>query len=121
MKINKTEKNKGVSLIELSMAIIIISILVVFLIPNISLDTKTSKIVRAKSDLESIRNTILLYRVQANGHNPPSIDALVGKYLPQAPVDPWGSPYQLDAKSYEIYFIDRDTNKKFAIKYSNKN
>ena len=121
MNINRTDKNKAVSLIELSMAIIIISILVVFLIPNVSLTPKTTKAVRAKSELESIHNTILLYRVQSRGQNPPSIDALVGKYLPQAPVDPWGSPYQLDAKNYEIFFIDRDTNKKFAIKYSNKN
>lgn len=121
MKIYGSNKNKAVSFIELSIAIIIISILVVFLIPNISLDNKTSKVVRAKNDLESIRNTILLYRVQSRGQNPPSMEALVGKYLPEVPVDPWGSPYQLDARNYEIYFIDRDMNKKVAIRYSNKN
>ncbi|HNY11854.1 MAG TPA: hypothetical protein PKK26_09720 [Candidatus Wallbacteria bacterium] len=121
MNISRSDKNKAVSFIELSMAIIIISILVVFLIPNVSITSKTSKALRAKGDLESIHNAILLYRVQTRGQNPPSIDALVGKYLPVIPVDPWGAPYQLDAKSYEIFFIDRDISKKVAIKYSNKN
>lgn len=50
---------------------------------------------RARMDLDTIRNAVQLYESQ----NPPltgsSLEPLVGRYLQELPVDPWGREYLL--------------------------
>lgn len=111
------EMKKGFSLIELLVVITILSILVSFASLYYGNTANDARLVKARQDLESIKNAIKMYRVDTLGQYPPSIDALVGKYLSLRPVDPWGTPYKLDPVNLEIYCVPKASVPKVSLKY----
>ena len=96
MIINRISHKNGFSLIELMVVIMILSIMATFAMQYYPQTIEQAQITKARQDMEGIKNAIKMYTVQTGGQYPPGIDALVGKYLSTAPVDPWGTPYKLD-------------------------
>ena len=114
------DQKKGFSLIELLVVITILSILVSFAAMYYGSTAADARLVKARQDLESIKNAIKMYRVETRGQYPPSIDALVGKYLAIRPVDPWGSPYKLDPVNLEIYCVPKASTPRVSLRYGMK-
>lgn len=98
---------RGFSLIEIMVVVVILGILASIVVPKIMSRPDEARMVKAKQDILSIQNALDLYKLD-NG-NYPSTDqglaALVEKpdsnpiprdwkpYLKSLPNDPWGRPY----------------------------
>jgi len=107
----------GVSLVELMVVIAILGILMTFAVQFYGSTSNDARKVKAMNDMSGIKSAIKMFYVQSGGQYPPSIEALVGKYLPSLPIDPWGVPYKLDTVRQEIYCIDVKSAQKLPVKY----
>jgi len=102
-----TRKNKGFTLIEVMVVVVIMAILAAIVVPRIMSRPEQARVVKAKQDILAIENAMDLYRLD-NGFYPSTeqgINALVKEpstpptppnwngYLKQTPKDPWGHPY----------------------------
>jgi len=122
MKRVKPMKNIGsraTTFIEIMVVVAILSVLLAFVLNHYILVGAGARPVKAMSDLNSIKQTIKLFCVQS-GQYPPSVEALVGKYIPYLPVDPWGSPYKLDTQKLEIFCVNKDNGQRIALSYKMK-
>ena len=80
---------KGYSLIELMMAIAIVSILAAIATPNYMEYREEAKIAAAITEIRGLEKEITSYAID-HGVFPPNLDAIdFGELL-----DPWGTPYQ---------------------------
>lgn len=100
-------KQRGFSLIEIMVVVVILGILASIVVPKIISRPDEARVVKAKQDVLAIQNALDLYKLD-NG-NYPSTDqglrALVEKptsnpipndwkpYLKSVPKDPWGREY----------------------------
>lgn len=99
--------NKGFSLIEIMVVVVILGILASLVVPKIIHRPDEARIVKAKQDILAIQSALDLYKLD-NGVYPTTdqgIQALVEKpntnpepkdwkpYLQSAPKDPWGRDY----------------------------
>ncbi|EKD69069.1 MAG: hypothetical protein ACD_47C00273G0002 [uncultured bacterium] len=117
---DKINRNKGFSLTELMVVIMIMGIMSTFAMQYYSSTMENTRRTKAIQDLEGIKGAIKMYHLQSGSQYPPSIDALVGKYLSQAPVDPWGSAYKLDTQKLEVYCVVKKTGQRIALRYGRK-
>lgn len=117
---DKFNRNKGFSLTELMVVVMIMAIMSTFAMQYYSSTMENTRRTKAIQDLEGIKQAIKMYHLQSGNQYPPSIDALVGKYLSQAPVDPWGSSYRLDTQKLEVYCIVKKTGQRIALRYGRK-
>ncbi|HBI21429.1 MAG TPA: type II secretion system protein GspG [Legionella sp.] len=101
------QKQKGFSLIEIMVVVVILGILAALVVPKIINRPDEARVVKAKQDILSIQNALDLYKLDNNTY--PSTDqgllALVEKpssspvpsnwqpYLKSLPKDPWGRDY----------------------------
>ena len=98
---------RGFTLIEVMVVIVILSILAAIIVPRIMDRPDKARIVKAQADIHALESALNLYRL--DNHNYPStdagLDALVqkpadapswkeGGYIDRLPKDPWGKPYQ---------------------------
>ncbi|MCF6323263.1 MAG: type II secretion system major pseudopilin GspG [Gammaproteobacteria bacterium] len=92
---NRRRANRGFTLIEVLVVIVILGILASFVVPNIMDKPGQAKITKAKSDVRAIESALNMYKL-AN-HDYPGTDegleALVGNELPRLPTDPWDNAY----------------------------
>jgi len=106
---NKARLQRGFTLIEIMVVVVILGILAALVVPNILGRTGEARITAAKSDLQSVGNALDLYKL--DNYNYPSTDqslqALVKQpsgypaasnwnpagYLKKVPLDPWGKQY----------------------------
>lgn len=124
----KSTSNKGFTLIEIMVVVVILGILGALIIPNIMGRTDDARITAAQNDLRSIASALELYRL--DNYNYPSTDqgleALVSEpsgfpepvnwntdgYLKKLPVDPWQSEYQYispgSEADFELYSLGAD-------------
>lgn len=101
------QKQRGFSLIEIMVVVVILGILAAIVVPKISGRPDEARIVKAKQDILVIQNAMDLYRLD-NGFYPSTdqgLMALVQKptsnpiphnwksYLKSLPKDPWGKEY----------------------------
>ena len=101
------QKQRGFSLIEIMVVVVILGILASLVVPKIMSRPDDARAVKAKHDLLGIQNALELYRLD-NGFYPSTdqgLTALVSKpntrpapqhwkaYLKSLPKDPWGRDY----------------------------
>lgn len=124
MKINHRKlRQRGVTLIELLVVLVIIAILAATIIPNFFDAPDKARVVRAKQDIRSLENAVILYRLD-NFNYPSSLQDLVqrpgnaanwkqGGYLDRLSKDPWGNDYQYrnpgtQSSSIDLYSYGSD-------------
>ena len=119
------KNERGFTLIEILLVVIIIGILVSLVAPRLAGRSEEARKQAAKADIDGgIALAIDLYEVD-NGQYPSKLDDLVmkssgaanwkGPYLKKGvPKDPWGSPYVYsfpgthNTESYDLYSLGRD-------------
>ncbi|UGA39344.1 type II secretion system major pseudopilin GspG [Chromobacterium haemolyticum] len=101
---------RGFTLIEIMVVIVILGVLAALVVPKVMSRPDEARAVAAKQDLGALSQALKLYRLD-NGRYPSSeqgLQALVqkptsapepknwkpGGYLERLPKDPWGNPYQ---------------------------
>ncbi len=87
--------NKGFSLIELMVVIVILGVLASFIAPKVMDNPEKARLVKAKSDIRAIEGALNLYKLDKFNYptSDEGLQALVPKYMDRAPKDPWGNPY----------------------------
>jgi len=88
-------KNRGFTLIEVMVVVIILGILAAIIVPKVMDRPDTARLVKAQSDIRALESALNLYKL--DNFNYPSTDdgleALVPKYIDRLARDPWGNPY----------------------------
>jgi len=109
------KKNKGFSLMELMIVLIILGLLGSLIAPKLFSKVSSSKIKTAIAQMQMFETAIDTYRLDI-GTVPPTLDALRksdspnwdGPYLPKdIPLDPWGNNY--------IYKVPGDNDSLYTI------
>lgn len=105
-----TAVQRGFTLIEVLVVVVILSILAAAIVPNIMDKPEKARMVTVKQDIQTLENALGLYNMD-NSRYPTTdqgLEALVSKptlapipkhwskdgYLPRMPKDPWGNPYR---------------------------
>lgn len=120
----------GFTLIEIMVVVVIISVLIGLVAPNILGRVDEARITAAKSDIATLEQALEMYRldnklypstdqglqalVQKPNYSPVPLNWNAGGYLKKAklPQDPWGADYQYLTSSgnsdYELYSLGSD-------------
>jgi general secretion pathway protein G len=109
-RVPHSPRQKGFTLIEVLVVIVILSILAAVVVPRIMDQPDRARVTKARQDVQSLVTALNIYRL--DNFNYPStdqgLDALVtqpsgqpatpnwkaGGYIDRLPADPWGNPYQ---------------------------
>jgi len=130
MILNRKNGQKGFTLIELMIVIVIIGILATLLIPRIMERPEEARRIKAKMDIKTIESALKLYKIDSGTYptTEQGLEALVkkpetsplpkkwreGGYLEgSVPSDPWGNPFYYtspgsDGRDYEIISYGND-------------
>ena len=127
MKMQK--KNRGFSLIEIMVVVVIMGMLVAIVGPNVMSALGDAQSKKVQADFSSIETALKLYRLDnfVYPSTEQGLEALVSPssispqpknfraegYLPELPTDPWGTEYLYvsssgASKPYEIYTLGSD-------------
>ena len=118
----KQRNQRGFTLIEIMVVMVILGLLVAVVAPNIMGRSDQAKVTIAKTQMRNVANALDMYRLD-NGHYPSTqqgLEALVNRpsgspepnnwnpdgYLDAVPEDPWGNEYQyinLGSSDYDLF------------------
>ncbi|MBU0568968.1 type II secretion system major pseudopilin GspG [bacterium] len=124
------KNERGFTLIELMLVVIILGILAAMVIPSFTGRTREARIERTKADIASISVALDLYELD-NGFYPTASQGLAalkarpatppipgrwkGPYLKKSlPIDPWNNPYQYyspgihNPESFDLFSYGED-------------
>lgn len=122
------KKNRGFSLIELMVVLIILALLVTVIAPNVIGKSDDAKVTKARADIGVLESLLDQYYLNLGQYptNEEGLDALYkapdgagerwkGPYTKKPiPLDPWGEPYNYaspgthTSNAYEIWSYGRD-------------
>lgn len=125
----KQRNQRGFTLIEIMVVMVILGLLVAVVAPNIMGRSDQAKVTIAKTQMSNIANALDLYRLD-NSHYPSTqqgLEALVNRpsgspepknwnpngYLKSVPEDPWGNDYQyinMGSSDYDLFSYGADGN-----------
>lgn len=103
---NQVSRQKGFTLIEVMIVVVILGILAAVVIPQVMDRPDQANITKAKQDIRTLEGALKLYRL--DNHNYPTTDAGLealitkpssaaawkeGGYIERLPKDPWGKAY----------------------------
>lgn len=117
------KKQRGFTLIEIMVVVIIIGVLGALIVPNVMGRANDARVSAAKSDITALANALELYQLDNNQvpSTDQGLDALVSKpsgapeprkwnaggYIKRLPKDPWGNDYLYLSpgadNSYDLY------------------
>ena len=126
MCIEKTRSQRGFTLIEILIVVVILGVLGAVVVPNLLERPDQARVTAAKTDIRSLSSALDLYRL--DNYNYPTTDqglqALITRPsgLPEAPnwnpdgyvrhslEDPWGTPYIYtnEGQNFEIISYGQD-------------
>jgi general secretion pathway protein G len=108
------EKERGFTLVEMMVVIVIIGLLVGVAVPVIMSRLKKAEATKAKFDCKQIYNSVVEFRAD-QGKMPASLEDLVKKpaeankewrkYLEDLPKDPWGNDYKMTKKDDAVIIV----------------
>ncbi|GAA0838882.1 GspG family T2SS major pseudopilin variant XcpT [Marinobacter szutsaonensis] len=125
---NKRFTQRGFTLIEIMVVMVILGLLVAIVAPNIMGRSDQAKVTIAETQLKNIQSALDLYRLD-NSHYPSTqqgLEALVSRpsgspepknwnqdgYLKSVPEDPWGNQFQYVSPGtegpYDLYSYGAD-------------
>ncbi|MEJ2472237.1 MAG: type II secretion system major pseudopilin GspG [Desulfuromonadales bacterium] len=129
MKSSRFRENRGFTLIEIMVVVVILGILAAVIVPNFLSRPDEAKVTKAKVDMKGIQEALGLFKLD-NGFYPSTdqgLKALVEKpqtgripskfpadgYLKKEPVDPWGNAYVylspgLHSQNYDLMSYGAD-------------
>ena len=103
-----SKKEKGFTLIEIMVVVVILGILAAVVVPKIMDRPDTARKTKAAHDIRALESSLKLYKLDNFSYptTDQGLEALVDKpegdvpnwkpggYLDKVPKDPWGNPYQ---------------------------
>ena len=126
-KTETSQRQRGFTLIEIMVVIVILGILAAIVAPNVLGNVDKAQQEKVRQDIRAIDSALKFYRL--DNYNYPTteqgIEALVtkpadpniknwrpGGYLPSVPKDPWGKPYEYQSPGnngeVDIFTYGRD-------------
>lgn len=106
----RTSTQRGFTLIEIMVVVVIIGVLGAIVVPQFMSRPDQAKVTAARTDIQAISTALEMYRLDTFNYpsTPQGLEALVTRpsgtplarnwnpqgYLKSLPVDPWGTPYQ---------------------------
>jgi len=107
--------NKGFALIELMVTLLIISALLIFAIEEYRRHIASTRITRARADIEELVKSVRLYNIKESRQfetevfSPQALGTFIGTYLEKEPPrDPWGVYYLHDVKQGVVFSCGPD-------------
>ncbi|MFK5969509.1 MAG: type II secretion system major pseudopilin GspG [Candidatus Marithrix sp.] len=102
-------KNKGFTLIEIMVVVVILGILAALVVPKIMSNPDKARLIKVEQDIRAVETALKLYKLDnyIYPNTDQGLEALVtktnippeprqwkqGGYLNNIPIDPWGFPY----------------------------
>lgn len=108
----RNAKQRGFTLIEIMIVVVIIGILASVIAPKIFDKPGQARTTKAQHDIKTIASLLGLYRLDNFDYPSTSqgLGALTGTYLEKVPKDPWNRDYIYlsSGDSYQLYSYGKD-------------
>ncbi len=106
---SKQKKQRGFTLIEIMVVVVIIGMLATMVLPKVLNRQDQAAVIKAKSDVKALSSAIKMYKLD-NFKFPSSLNELTtagnsgSGYLDVLPTDPWGKQYQYTSSGSHLDF-----------------